>query len=78
MFWVFLVFGREKKHVERLGKKANFRGEKKKKEEKILPICGVPGAIYSLGRVFRGGGPSRATGLKRLQNEWIMTPLERS
>ena len=77
MFWVFLVFGREKKHVERLGKRRISEG-KKKKEEKVLPVCGVPGAIYSLGRVFRGGGPSRATGLKRPQNEWIMTPLERS
>ena len=70
---------KRKKTCRKAGKKANFRGEKKKKkEEKVLPVCGGLGAIYSLGCVFRGGGPSRATGLKRPQNEWIMTPLERS
>ena len=74
---VFSVWKR-KKTCREAGEKGEFQRGKKKKEEKVLPVCGVPGAIYSLGRVFRGGGPSRATGLKRPQNEWIMTPLERS
>ena len=44
----------------------------------VLPVCGVVKAIYNLGHVFQGSSPSRAAGLERPQNEWILTPLERS
>ena len=55
----FWVFGREKKMCREAGQKANLR------KECLLPICGVFGAIYSPRRVFKGDGPSRATGLER-------------
>ena len=55
----FWVFGREKKMCREARQKANLR------KECLLPICGVFGAIYSPRRVFKGDGPSRATGLER-------------
>ena len=44
-FECFLVFGREKKCVERLGKRRIL-------EKSVSPVCGVPRAIYSPGHVF--------------------------
>ena len=44
-FGCFLVFGREKKSVERLDKRRIL-------EKSVSPVCGVPGAIYSPGHVF--------------------------
>ena len=44
-FGCFLVFGREKKSVERLGKRQIL-------EISVSPVCGVPRAIYSPGHVF--------------------------
>ena len=41
----------------------------------VPPICGVPGAIYSLGRIFQAGGPSRAASLKPTLIGLILTPL---
>ena len=70
-FGCFLVFGREKKYVERLGKRQIS-------EKSVSPIYRVLRAIYSPGHVFRGDGPYRVTGLERPQNEWILTHLERS
>ena len=55
-----------------VGQNANF------KKKCVLSICGVPRAIYSPGHVFQGSDPSRAVGLKRPQNVWILVPLERS
>ena len=49
---VFFCLEERKKRVERLGRR-QISGKKKC----ALPICGVLRAIYSLGRIFRGGGP---------------------
>ena len=72
----FWVFGRDKKEKKKrrkkLGRRENFI------KMCVLPVCGVVKAIYNLGHVFQGGSPSRAVGLERPQNEWILTPLERS
>ena len=69
----FWVFGRDKKkRRKKLGRRENFI------KMCVLLVYGVLRAIYNLGRVFQGGSPSRAAGLKRPQNEWILTPLERS
>ena len=46
VFWMFFVFERGEKCVEKLGREQNSK--KKKKKKKILsPILRVPGAFYS-------------------------------
>ena len=51
-----------------VGQNANF------KKKCVLSICGVPRAIYSLGRVFRGSDPSRAVVLKASKCVDLGTP----
>ena len=57
-FGCFLVFRREKKCVERLGKRQIS-------EKSVSLVYRVPGAIYSPGHVFPGGGPYRVAGPER-------------
>ena len=75
----FLVFGREKKkHRKQLGKR-------KISEKCVLPVWGVPRAIYSPKHENRGGshckaagGLSMAAGLNPPLIGLILTPLDRS
>ena len=54
------------------GQKGNFR------KMSVLPVWGLPGAIYSPGHENRGDGLSMAVGLNPPLIGLILTPLNRS